>query len=228
LALGDDRVLVAWEDERAETLDIYARFLSDDGPEGEEILIAGERGEQWLPALAWGGDSFLVVYLDQASPHGVYAVTLNEGSPSEPVAVLPEIEPTAPPRLVALEEGYALFYRVPEGLESHAFLLALAEDGTPAGEPVEVDDMARGFDVILDSEELYFLAVRTDFSTAQLTLRRLALDGTPSADPMVLACAANITSPALVRLGEGLAISWSQTDPDPLIPSRMYATLLEL
>ncbi len=228
MAQGGESIFVVWEDERGETLEIYGRFVDATGPRGEEMLLAGGSGEQWLPAVAWGGETFLVVYLDQASPSGVYAVEVDAAGPGDPVTVALALEPASAPRLVALDEGYALFYRTALGLESQARVLLLNADGTPQDSPIPIDDQARAFDVIRHGDTLLFLAVRTDFSTAELLLARFATDGTRLGDPTLIACADNITSPGLVVAEEALVVTWSQSDPDPLIPSRLYAATLDL
>jgi hypothetical protein len=78
------RFLVAWADYRAGNApDVYARFVSADPAdktETAELLVAGGRGGQTHPSVAWNGrDQALVVWQDYRSgdDYGIFAARLD-------------------------------------------------------------------------------------------------------------------------------------------------------
>ncbi len=225
---NNEEILVVWTDERNDSRDIYGRFLPLDGTERAELPIRTGTGEQWLPAVARGGSGFLVAYLDESSPNGLYALWVTADEVSEPWSILPDVVPASRPELVAMEDGFALFYQTVVGVESSLSLLSLDIDGSPLAAPVVVEPEGRTFDVVARGDELMLLAVRTDFITAQLLLSRFDSQGEQLAESFHVSCADNISSPGLALAEDRLQVTWSESDPDPLVSSRIYASQLEL
>ena len=227
-ARNNEEILVVWVDERSESRDLYGRILPLDGTGRAEVPLRAGSGEQWLPAVAWGGSSFLVVYLEQSSMDGIYAFTVTTDEISEPWPILGEGEPASQPQLVSLPDGFALIFQTVEGVESTLNLLSLDLDGMPSAAPVILDAEARNFSVVPHGTNLILLAVRTDFVTAELILSTFGSDGERIGEPFLVSCADSISSPNLALAEGRLLLTWTESDPDPLVSSRIYVTARDL
>ncbi len=240
-AAGAEGFLVVWEEGIGGRSRIRAARLALDAgsldPEG--IDVSAGPGGQFSPAVAWGHDTYLVVYSTMAA--GDHQVVAARVSPSAglldatPIAVSAPDRVARDPDVAATPEGFIVVWAqaVDNGQGHHLWARRLGPDGRPLSEPFALwepptrsgseDFLGRelGHPKVLDpavavrgSQVRVVWAGSTPSSRQRYDLGTLTFtlpSGTVTTDPVrtVLETRQRVFHPALAPFGEGYLLSWT-------------------
>ncbi len=218
-------VFVAWIDDRSGNHDVYGRTVAQDGTAGAELVLAEGSGAQWMVDVTAVGEDIFVVYYSEEPPRGILGRWIRSGVlADEPIEIVPGAEPVEPPRVIPLGDGFALLWRTVRSIDTTLHYQRLSAAGEAVAEPMELAQDIRSYDALHDGDHLLILAARTDFSTADLTLRRFDDVGNSVGEETVVACSDNISGLDLEPTSEGYVAGWIEPDEDVYVVSRMYVT----